>query len=112
MKKYIIEFYKTKKDFCPVEEWLNGIDSSYKKRILRRLQSISFGNLGDRKILGDGIYELRFFFGSGYRIYYGLQKDILVILLNAGDKNSQRKDIEKAKQYWEEYKERSKNDYN
>jgi len=49
------------------------------------------------------LYELRFDFGSGYRVYFGEEGDTVVVLLMGGDKNTQKKDIEKAKIYWKEY---------
>ncbi len=52
-------------------------------------------------------YIERLDFGSGYRIYYAEQDDILIILLCAGDKSSQKKDIKITKSYWHELKERS-----
>jgi len=65
------------------------------------------GNLGDCKPVGDGVSELRLAFGSGYRIYFAEKDNIIVILLCAGDKGSQQKDIKAAKMYWHELKERS-----
>ena len=62
------------------------------------------GNLGDTKNLGDDLYELRLFFGSGYRIYYTIENDVLVILLSGGDKSTQTEDIKKAKLYLKNYK--------
>jgi putative addiction module killer protein len=53
------------------------------------------GNYGDCKPVGDGVFELRFFFGSGYRVYFGESANDLVILLCGGDKDSQDRDIEK-----------------
>jgi len=76
-----------------------------RRRILKRLYRIESGNYGDCKNLGDGVNELRFFFGAGYRVYFGEDGDTIVILLCGGDKDSQRKDIEKAKVYWKEYQE-------
>ena len=58
------------------------------------------------KYLSDGVYELRFMFGKGYRVYYGLDGDTVVLLLSEGDKSSQKKDIAKAIQYWKEYQSR------
>jgi putative addiction module killer protein len=46
---------------------------------------------------------LRLNFGSGYRIYFGQDGDVLVILLCGGDKSTQQKDIEKARVYWADY---------
>lgn len=57
-----------------------------------------------QKNLGENLYELRLFFGSGYRIYYTLENNILVILLSSGDKSSQIDDIGKAKLYLKNYK--------
>lgn len=54
---------------------------------------------------GEGIKEFRIDYGPGYRIYYGIKKNIIVILLMGGEKRSQKRDIEKAKQYWLECKE-------
>jgi putative addiction module killer protein len=53
--------------------------------------------------VGEGISELRMFFGPGYRVYFGENGDDIVILLCGGDKSSQEKDIQQAKIYWQEY---------
>ena len=53
--------------------------------------------------VGEGVYELRFFFGSGYRVYFGEDGDKIVIILIGGDKSSQSRDIQKAQTYWKEY---------
>ena len=55
--------------------------------------------------MGNGVYELRIRFGPGFRVYFGIANDQLVILLSAGDKSSQKKDIATAQVYWKEYKE-------
>ncbi len=79
-------------------------DSKTRRRILQRLSRVESGNYGDYKSLKEGIFELRFAFGSGYRVYFGEEGDTIVILLCGGDKSSQEKDIETAKTYWQEYK--------
>jgi len=68
-----------------------------------RLRRIEQGNYGDCKHIQNGLFELRFFFGPGYRIYFGEDGNTLVILLCGGDKSSQKKDILKAIKYWNEY---------
>jgi putative addiction module killer protein len=60
----------------------------------------------------SGVYEFRIHLGPGYRIYFGKAKDRVVIILCAGDKRSQERDINKAKKYWQLYKEALKEDKN
>ena len=50
------------------------------------------------------MYELRFAFGPGYRVYFGEEGNTVVVLLSGGDKSTQDKDIEQAKLYWKEYR--------
>lgn len=88
----------------PFTEWLYGLpDVIGRKRILTRLTRLQQGNYGDCEPVGDGVRELRLFFGSGYRVYFGEQGNTVVVLLCGGDKSSQSKDIEQAKTYWKEY---------
>lgn len=79
------------------------MDATIRHRIKSRLARIVIGNLGEYKILGDGINELKFKFGSGYRIYYSKLDDVIVLLLCAGDKKTQSKDIKLAKEYLNDY---------
>ncbi len=61
--------------------------------------------MGDLEPVGDGVAELRFMFGPGYRVYIGQEGRRLVILLCGGDKSSQKKDIALARELWKEWKE-------
>lgn len=90
----------------PFTQWLDNLrDWKAQKRIEARLDRVAQGNLGDCQPVGDGVRELRFHFGPGYRVYFGEDGDIVVLLLCAGDKSSQSSDIERAKQYWRRYQE-------
>jgi len=81
-----------------VDKWLNSRKNrSYRNRLLARFQRVQNGNFGDFKPITNHLFELRFFFGNGLRIYYTVQHKKVVLLLVGGDKSSQRKDIEKAK---------------
>lgn len=103
---YAIKFYKTRNNKIPFLEWLDSIkDSQTKRRILLRLNRVSDGNFGDFKVLQANLYELRMNFGSGYRIYYTVEENDIVILFSSGNKSSQEKDIEKALKYLREHKE-------
>lgn len=70
--------------------------------MLARIDRIQNGNFGDSKSLGDNLFELRFVFGGGLRIYYTIRHHQVVLLLNGGSKSSQSKDIEKARQMIQE----------
>lgn len=97
--------YQTAVGREPFTEWLNSLrDPTSRRRILKRLLRLEQGHYGDFESVGDGINELRFFFGAGYRVYFAEDGDTIVILLCGGDKSSQRRDIEKAQAYWQEYK--------
>lgn len=97
--------YKTDNGKVPFIIWLESIkDSTTKRRIRLRVDRMIDGNFGDTKNLGDDLYELRLFFGSGYRIYYTIENDVLVILFSGGDKSTQSDDIKKAKLYLQDYK--------
>jgi len=72
-------------------------DSAVKRKVLARLARVENGNFGDCKQIEVNLFELRLFFGSGLRIYYTIQGDKVVLLVTGGDKSSQSKDIEKAK---------------
>lgn len=65
--------------------------------MLRRLEKAQRGLLGDVKSVGDGVYEMREFFGPGWRMYYIQRGEMLIIMLGGGDKSSQSKDIVAAK---------------
>jgi putative addiction module killer protein len=79
-------------------DWIVGLrDVAARARIAKRIDRIALGNFGDAKAVGDGVSELRFTFGPGYRVYYTRRGDVVVILLCGGDKDTQGKDIERAK---------------
>lgn len=91
---------------CPFESWLEKLDFMIVARIRARLKRVTSGNMGDADSVGDGVSELRFFFGSGFRVYFGNDGTKIVVLLCGGDKSSQTSDIRKAKLYWQDYRRR------
>ena len=79
------------------DKWFAKLkDSSIKIKVLARLDRVENGNFGDFKQIGSNLFELRFFFGSGLRIYYTVQESRVFFLLAGGDKSTQSKDIERA----------------
>lgn len=95
-----IRFYQHTNNKVPVVDWLKGLDKQVRARIQDRFVRIEQDeNFGDFKKLDNELSELRFNFGSGYRIYYTEVDNIVVLLLTAGDKKLQSNDISKAKEY-------------
>lgn len=88
----------------PFEDWVSSLrDKSAKATIFTRIDRMKFGNFGDCKSVGHGVFELRVHFGPGYRVYFGLVGSDVVLLLIGGDKTSQHKDIGLAQRYWKEF---------
>jgi putative addiction module killer protein len=100
-----VKIYKDVFGNEPFTLWIQSIkDKAVKARIQQRIRRIELGNFGDHKLLSQGVWELKLDFGPGYRVYYGEDNHKIVILICGGDKKLQQNDIEKAKQYWREYK--------
>ncbi len=87
-------------------EWFSDLkDRAARARIDVRLRRLSLGNPGEVKSVGEGVSELKFDFGPGYRVYIGYEGQELVILLGGGDKSTQTKDIKAAQKLLKELKE-------
>ena len=81
------------------EAWFGGLtDGRARARIDVRIRRLSLGNPGSTRSVGNGVMELKIDYGPGYRVYYVNRGDSMVIILAGGDKGTQFKDIEKAKE--------------
>ena len=103
MKQII--YYTTIDNKCPYLDWYNSLDKNIRKRIDMRIDKLEEGHYGDYKCISNDLFELRCKFGSGYRIYFTEEENIIVLILCAGDKSTQKKDIQKAKEIIKEIKE-------
>ncbi|MFP4032870.1 MAG: type II toxin-antitoxin system RelE/ParE family toxin [Desulfococcaceae bacterium] len=91
----MIEIRKT----AQFAKWFKSLkDRRAKARIQARIDRLLMGHFGDVAPVGEGVSELRIFYGPGYRIYFVQRKAVVVILLSGGDKSSQTADIAKAKE--------------
>ena len=90
-----IRIYRGNLTRAPFLKWLASQKDKRTVAIIQaRLTRIRAGNFGDTKVAGAGVEELRIDFGPGYRIYFGRDGRTAVVLLCAGNKGTQNKDIE------------------
>jgi putative addiction module killer protein len=88
----------------PFDEWFDSLrDRKQQVAVDARLTRVRAGNFGDCKSVGGGVFELRIAQGPGLRVYYGLQGQQVVILLDGGDKSTQARDIRRAQQLWQQF---------
>ena len=79
-------------------------DQAVRARILVRVDRLIHGNPGAHRDLSGGVSELKIDVGPGYRVYYTLRGNRLLLLLAGGDKASQSKDIANAIQLDDQFK--------
>lgn len=104
LKQLVIAEYVSESGDNPYRDWLESLDVAVKARIQARMLRIeTSGTLGDHRFVGGGVWELKFDFGAGYRVYFGFDKNTIILLLMGGDKGSQRRDIRKAQKLWNRY---------
>ena len=88
----------TVKQLPQFDQWLRGLkDGLTHRRLARRLEKAQRGLLGDVAPVGEGVFEMREFFGPGWRMYYIQLGDVLIVMLGGGDKSTQQADIAAAK---------------
>ncbi|WP_314103577.1 type II toxin-antitoxin system RelE/ParE family toxin [uncultured Stenotrophomonas sp.] len=91
----------------PYMEWLRRMRNAQARiAVIRRIARIEHGNFGDQRFCRDGVWELRVDVGQGYRVYYGMSGQSVVLLLCGGDKRTQDTDIKRAVQYWQDWNRR------
>lgn len=102
---YKVVIYKSTSGKSPFDTWLDGLDKAVAARIDARILRFEMGLLGDaKKLKGVDIYEARFDMGPGYRLYFGIvKKELILLILLGGDKRSQSRDIAVAQKLWEQY---------
>jgi putative addiction module killer protein len=108
---YIIEYFITESGKKPFKDWLEGLkDVTGRAKIRVRLDRVRLGNWGDSRSVGDGVHELRIDYGPGYRVYFALEEQRVILLFLGGDKTSQERDIAKAKDYGRDHQRRRDHD--
>ena len=95
--------YATSAGREPLSEWLDSLDGSVRGKVMARIDRLRGGHVGNAKSLKDGLYELKFK-SPAFRVYYSMLGRQIVLLISAGDKSNQSDDIQRAKEYLEDYR--------
>ena len=105
IKRRSVEYYQTPAGKEPAREWLSSIKDKLTQAILyKRIRQAGEGQFGKTRNLGF-VWELKIDYGPGFRVYYGIHEDELILILVAGSKRTQSGDIKKAQAYWIQWKE-------
>jgi len=96
--------YNDREGRSPYAAWFDRLNAQAAAKLATALTRLAGGNFSNVKGVGSGVFECRIDFGPGYRVYFGITREVVVLLLTGGDKASQDKDIRKAVRYWNEYR--------
>jgi putative addiction module killer protein len=97
--------YRTSAGAEPYADYVDSLrDRVAAAKIKVRVTRAERGNLGDYRNIGQGVIELRIDFGPGYRVYAGLYGSEFIVLLCAGDKGSQKRDVRLVLEFWQDAK--------
>ncbi|MCC6466919.1 MAG: type II toxin-antitoxin system RelE/ParE family toxin [Alphaproteobacteria bacterium] len=103
-----LRYFLTTNGRSPFQDWFVELEPTARARIATALARLGQGNISQVKSVGEGVLEYRIEFGPGYRVYFGRDGDVLVILLTGGTKKRQQRDIDQAKVMWLSYKKRTR----
>jgi len=99
-----IRYYVAAGGWQPFAEWFAELEADARAKVTRAIARLEQGNFSNVKSVGEGVLEYRIDFGPGYRVYFGRDGEMLVILLTGGTKKRQQRDIDAAHAFWQDYK--------
>jgi putative addiction module killer protein len=100
--------YEKSNGRSPFGEWFDSLAVAAASEITVALTRLKEGKHSRVEPVGSGVYEYKVHFGPGYRVYFGKDGEKIIVLLCVGHKKGQQKDINRALEYWQDYKARKK----
>lgn len=101
--------YQDNRGQSPFARWFDDLDPRAAAKVTAYVTRLKNGNFSRVEGVGNGVFECKIDFGPGYRVYFGKDGERLIILLGGGAKKRQSKDIQTAKECWQDYKKRKGN---
>ena len=99
-----VRYYEAADGSSPFANWFAELDAAARAKVTRALARIEQGNLSNVKSVGEGVLEYKIDFGPGYRVYFGRDGNVVVVLLTGGTKKRQQRDIKWAIALWHDYR--------
>jgi putative addiction module killer protein len=99
-----IREYTTPDGSSAFARWFDQLNAEAAAKVAVALTRMQQGNLSNVKAVASGVHEYRIEFGPGYRVYFGRDGPLLIILLGGGTKKRQQSDIRRALELWTAYK--------
>ena len=99
--------YRGRDGHSPFRRWFDRLNAEAARKVTTALYRLGQGNFSNTKGLGAGICEYKINFGPGYRVYFGIDGERVVVLLAGGTKQRQQSDIRLALDRWTDYKQRN-----
>jgi putative addiction module killer protein len=104
MAEFKLRTYVDEHGRVPFETWILELDGQAQAKVTIALSRLERGNMSNVETVGEGVFELKLNWGPGYRVYFGQDGKITIILLCGGTKKRQSRDIAIAKARWASYK--------
>ena len=92
----------------PFSEWFETLNTFAALKVRTAIARMENGNCSNVKPVGEGVSECKIYFGPGYRVYFGMDGENLIVLLGGGTKKRQNRDIEIAQRHWRNYRARKR----
>src|SRR5256885_9314348 len=105
-----VKEFITDEDVSPFRRRFDALDDNAAAWVTIAIDRLGEGNTANAKSLAEGVSELRINRGPGYRVYFGWDGKVLVILLGGGTKRRQQNDIDAALRRWRDYKKRKRSE--
>ncbi len=98
--------YETEDGKRPFGTWFEKLNARAALKVRAAVARLENGNFSNVKPVGQGVSECKVHFGPGYRVYFAMDGNVLLVLLGGGTKQRQGNDIRRAQHHWSDYKQR------